>query len=203
MNEQPNLPLQSNMLRCLDVEPLLADYIDETLTSSERAAVEQHLATCPGCKEFAAELAQVTQFVAKAPPVEPPADLVTRIIFETQSGRHGTFSRGNWLQRALRPLVQPFLQPRLAMGMALTILSFSMVARLAGIQVTEIKASDLEPSRVWMEIENRTLRGWDAVVKKYENFKLVIEIQQRLNEMTSEPEAGKPTDPNDEKKESR
>jgi hypothetical protein len=174
---------EDNLLRCLDIEPLLADYVDNTLSAADRATVERHLVDCPVCKEFAADLVAITGFVAKVPAVEPPAALVTKIIFETQSGRHGTFVKENWFQRLLKPLVSPFSQPRLAMGMALTILSFSMVARLAGFQVTDIKATDLQPTRVWMEIENRTLRTWDQLVKKYENLKLVIEIQQRLNEM--------------------
>lgn len=175
-------------MKCVEIEALLADYVDGTLSAVERASVEQHLVSCPACREFAAEVQSATAFLARVPDVEPPPELAARIIFETQSGRHGALKPQSWWKRIFGPLVEPILQPRFAMGMALTILSFSMVARVTGIKVTEVRAEDLHPSKIWVEMENRAHRTWAGLVKRYENLKLVLEIQQQLEDWNEQQE---------------
>lgn len=182
-------------MNCVEIELLLAEYVDGTLSPVERGAVEQHLTGCAMCREYAADLQAGMQWLTNAVPVEPPPELVAKILFETQSGRHGTLKPQSWWRRILGPVIEPILQPRLAMGMALTILSFSMVARLTGVQVTEIKASDLHPQRVWVELENRVHRSWQEVVKKYENLRLVLLIQQQLNDWAEEEEEARKAKP--------
>jgi hypothetical protein len=78
------------------------------------------------------------------------------------------------------------------MGMAMTVLSFAMLGRFAGIQVRQLKPSDLEPAKVWAAIEDKALRTWDRGVKYYESLRLVYELQTRLKELTdqAEPERG-------------
>jgi len=73
-----------------------------------------------------------------------------------------------------------------AMGMAMTVLSFSMLARFAGIEPRQLKPSDLDPVKIWMAVDDRAHRGWDRTVKYYENLKLVIEIQSRLKDWTEQ-----------------
>jgi hypothetical protein len=80
----------------------------------------------------------------------------------------------------------PVLQPRFAMGMAMTILSFSMLARFAGVEVRQLKPADLKPTAVWSAIDNRAHRTWDQAVKYYENLRLVYEVQTRLQEWTEQ-----------------
>ena len=85
-------------------------------------------------------------------------------------------------------LLQPVLQPRFAMGMAMTILSFSMLARLGGINVRQLKMSDLDPAKVWETVDDRVQRTWSRAVKFYENLRLVYEVRSRLNELTAQEE---------------
>jgi len=87
---------------------------------------------------------------------------------------------GRWFARWLRPA----LQPKFAMGMAMTVLSLSMLGRFAGIQVRQLNPADLDPARIVMNIEDRIYRGWLAVVKYYESLRLVYEIQTRIQEWT-------------------
>jgi hypothetical protein len=75
------------------------------------------------------------------------------------------------------------------MGMAMTILSLSMLGRFAGIEVRQLNPADLDPARIVMSVEDRIHRGWMAVVKYYENLRLVYEIQTRIQEWTV-PEEG-------------
>lgn len=96
----------------------------------------------------------------------------------------------SWIGR----LLEPVLQPKFAMGMAMTILSFSMLARFAGIPVRQLKPSDLEPAKVWMSLEDKAYRSWDRAKKYYESLRLVYEIQQTLRDWneTSETQSAAP-----------
>jgi hypothetical protein len=84
--------------------------------------------------------------------------------------------------------VQPLIQPRFAMGMAMTILSFSMLGRFSGIEVRQLKPSDLEPTKVWAAVDDRAHRAWVRALKYYENLRLVYEVQTRLQEWSDQDE---------------
>lgn len=84
--------------------------------------------------------------------------------------------------------VSPVLQPRFAMGMAMTILSFAMLERCTGVPVQHIQAADLSPVRVWNGVEDRAIRIKDRVTKYYENMRLVYEIEGRIKELQEAPE---------------
>src|ERR1700686_1091328 len=88
-------------------------------------------------------------FMERAAEADPPPQLMTRILHETASGRHGRLGRPSgiraWFERALGWV----LQPRLVMGMALTIFSFSMMARCPGISPRQLRPSDMDPKKIW------------------------------------------------------
>ncbi|MDQ2713112.1 MAG: hypothetical protein M3Y24_12955, partial [Acidobacteriota bacterium] len=83
----------------------------------------------------------------------------------------------------------PILQPRLAMGMAMTILSFAMLERCTGIQVQRIQPSDLSPLRVWSGVEGKALRVKDQVVKYYDNLRIVYEIETHIRDLQEQQDA--------------
>lgn len=170
-------------MNCLALETILCDYIDGTLSAAGRAEVEQHLSECAACAEFAADVAGAVEFAGRAAAVEPPPELLTRILHEMPgAARHSLRKRPSWWRALFSAWLDPVLQPRYAMGMAMTILSFSMLARFAGIQVRQLKPSDLDPVKVWSLVDGRAHRAWDQVVRYYDNLRLVIEIQSRLSE---------------------
>ena len=74
------------------------------------------------------------------------------------------------------------------MGLAMTILSFAMLGRLSGIEVRQLKPSDLDPVKVWAAAEDRVHRGWERTMKYYENLKVVFEIQTRIREWNDQAE---------------
>ena len=82
----------------------------------------------------------------------------------------------------------PVLQPRFAMGMAMTILSFAMLKRCTGVEVKQIQPADLSPIRVWGGVEDKALRVKDQVVKYYDNLRVVYEIETHLKDL-EEPAA--------------
>lgn len=177
-------------MNCTEFESILADYIDGTLGASQRVAVEEHAATCATCREFMADAGGAHRLLKSAPEVEPPPELITRIAFQAPRGRvrHPSERRTLFGKLAARWL-QPVLQPRLVMGMAMTLLSFSMLERCTGVQVQHIQAADLSPARVWDGVEDKVLRTRDRVVKSYENLRVVYEIETRLKDLQQQQDA--------------
>lgn len=175
-------------MKCAELESLLCDYVDGTLTSSERATVDLHLESCASCRALVADSAAAVEFMSRAAEPEPPAALVNAILHEARAGKASPVRRSgarHWLGR----IFEPVFQPKFAMGMAMTILSFSMLGKLAGIEVRRLTPQDLEPAKVWSTLEDKAYRTWDRAKKYYESLRVVYEIQQTLNDW-SETEAG-------------
>lgn len=176
-------------MNCAELELLICDYVDGGLTPAERALVERHLAECPACAELARDSAAALAFMDRAEEVEPPPELITRILFDgpwshgkpkvDSQGRPKTGLR-NWLAN----LSSVLLQPRLVMGMAMTVLSLAIVAR----PVRQLQLSDIEPAKVWAGVEDRVYISWQRTVKFYENLKWVYEIQTTLHEWQQQDE---------------
>jgi hypothetical protein len=168
-------------MNCAELEPLICDYVDGTLDADGRGAVERHLGLCPSCAALAADSAEALQFIERAADVEPPPQLITRILFDAPWRKHARISgiRG-WLDR----VVSPFLQPRLVMGMAMSVLSLSLMFHT----VRQLKPSDLEPSKVLAGIEDRATRAWARTVKFYDNLKVVYQVESLLHEWQQQDE---------------
>ncbi|MBE7543767.1 MAG: zf-HC2 domain-containing protein [Bryobacteraceae bacterium] len=177
-------------MKCVDLEALLCDYVDGTLTQAERATVELHLAHCAACRQLAADAAEAVSFIERAADVEPPPALVNKILFDARQMGLAAAPRG--ARRGFARLFEPLLQPRFAMGMAMTILSFSMLGRFSGIQVRQLRAGDLEPAKVWATLEDKAHRAWERSKKYYESLRVVYEIQQTLNDWSQPPEEAAP-----------
>jgi len=174
-------------MTCANFEIALCDYLDGTLAAADRAEVERHLAGCPTCAELESDARAALQFMERAADVEPPPELVTKLFAIAQMPEAKTRVRRGirgWLER----LVQPILQPRLVMGLSLTILFFGMMARCAGIPGKHLSPADLDPARVWAGVEDRVQRGWERSVKFYENLRFVYQIQSRLREWREQQE---------------
>ena len=176
-------------MNCPEFESTLADYVDGILDASERARLEAHMASCSGCREMFEEVTAATAFLARVPEVEPPDTLITRIAYQAPAGRiRGPWERQGLLSRLASKWMQPVLQPRLVMGMAMTVLSFAMLERCTGVKVQNIQAADLSPVRIWGGVEDRAVRLKDRVVKSYENLRVVYEIETRLKDLEQQQE---------------
>jgi Putative zinc-finger len=171
-------------MNCAEFDIVLADYVDNTLAPEVRAQIEQHAAVCAGCEELLRDVTGAVSFMSRVAEVEPPPNLVTRIAFQMPMGRtREPFESPGWVSRLVTNWLRPILQPRLAMGMAMTILSFAMLERCTGVRVQHIQAADLSPIRIWGGFEDRAIRVKDRAVKYYENIRLVYEVETRLREL--------------------
>ena len=173
-------------MNCADVEILICDYVDGTLAPAAKAEVERHLAECAPCAELAGDAAEAVEFIGRAAVVEPPQELISQILFDQPWRKQ----RGSRLSTRFHAL----LQPRFAMGMALTVLSVAMIMP----KMRNFQPSDLSPAAVWAGIEGRADRLWARTQKYYDNLKFIYQIratlrdwQQRVQE-TSEAGASAP-----------
>jgi hypothetical protein len=199
-------------MRCAELEALLCDYVDGTLADAQRSLVERHLSECASCRSLVADARAALEFVVRTPPVEPPPELVTRILFQIPTSTQVRTGILGVLAARLRPL----LQPRFAMGMAMTILSFSMLGRFAGLGPRQLSPAELHPARVLQALDNTAHRAWERARKFYLSLRLVYEIQTQLREWSQQlqetalttaesgrVEPGEPARPNETKSGSR
>ncbi|MBS1857855.1 MAG: zf-HC2 domain-containing protein [Acidobacteria bacterium] len=165
-------------MTCAEIEILICDYVDGTLSAEAKAEVERHLDECPGCAELARDSAAAVGFMERAADVEPPPELITRILFDAPWAKAKPRRAGwlGWMGRWMKPMVQP----RFVMGAAMTILSFSMLSRY--VPMRQIKPGDLKPSAIWATLDDTAQRAWARTVKYYENLKVVYQIQALLRE---------------------
>ena len=167
-------------MNCAEAEILICDLVDGTLAPEPRAELERHLAACSACSELARDSAAAVSFMERAADVEPPAELVTRILFDPPWAQARAHSAGG-LRRRLRALLEPIFQPRFAMGMAMTILSFAMLAKFVK-PMRQWTARDLDPAVVWASVDDKAYRTWQRTVKFYESIRLVYQIQSTVKE---------------------
>ncbi len=171
-------------MNCPEFESILADYLDGTLSNSERAAVELHAAECAPCREFMADVTQGAVLVEKLEVIEPPQALITKIAYQAPLGRvRGPFERQTLWGRFVMSWLQPVLQPRFVMGAAMAVLSFSMLDRCTGTRVERVPAADLNPVKVLGGMEMKTVRFKDRLLKYYENLRVVYEVEARLRDL--------------------
>jgi hypothetical protein len=167
-------------MKCTDLESLICDYIDGVLRGPEMSTVELHLAACESCRETVAESRLALEFMSRVAEVEVPPALVNKILFEVRAGGSAPVrtSKRTWISR----FFEPALQPKFAMGMAMTILSFAMLGKFAGIPMRQLKPADLAPANVWATVEDKTWRSWERAKKYYESLRLVYEIRETLSD---------------------
>jgi hypothetical protein len=169
-------------MNCAEIEILICDYVDGTLAPAQRAEVDRHLSTCAACSELVRDASAAVRFMERAEEVEPPPELISRILFDPPWQKR----KSGWLGKVFHG----FLQPRFAMSMALTILSFSMVVR----NVHQFQPADLEPVKVWGSIETRAQLLWARAEKFYDSLKFVYQIQTTLREWQQGQEQQVPPD---------
>ncbi len=105
----------------------------------------------------------------------------------------------------MRAVLSPVLQPKLAMGIAMTMITLSFLWQYAVPR--QLRPSDLQPTKVWAALEDRAYYAWGRTVKFYDNLKFVYQIQSMLRDLQQQDEEQQPkaapksqTRPTDERK---
>lgn len=171
-------------MQCSEFEIRLCEYLDGALDVAGRRELEEHASGCELCASLLADSQAVGRFLERVEAVEAPRELVTNILYQTRHvpARLG-HERSGWHQ-----WVQTLLQPRYAMSMAMTILSVSMLYRLAGVQIRQLEAADLNPIRIWESVDDNAHRLWSRGIKFYENVRFLYEITAQWRALQAEDE---------------
>jgi anti-sigma factor RsiW len=105
-------------MKCEDVSKELITYLDGRANSSERRKIEDHLASCPGCRSRAEEMRKVSMLLGDLPAIEPSFGFDARV-----RQRVAAEPQRSWFWRLVPP-------PRPAFAMALLIAMTVLVAKL-------------------------------------------------------------------------
>ena len=177
-------------MNCADLDLVLCDYLDGTLPADRRTAVERHLSECTACTELTKDASAAMAFMERVAEVSPPQVLVTKILYHTPAARSVWKTSGfrGWLNRIFAPV----MQPRVAMGAMMTILSLSMMTRCAGTPQHPLSAADLDPVKLWASLDDRAHRTWERSLKAYESMRLVYEVRSRLHDWKAQQEENAP-----------
>jgi len=180
-------------MNCRQIDELLCEYLDGTLPLEQHRAFQQHAADCPACAEAIADSELALGFVREVPPAEPPLELIADIIHDTigvrgtmpvlapaggGSGAPGVFG---WL----RPVFNPFLQPRFAMSMVMAVLSLSMLTFYAKGALENWQPGQSKPVAVAEHIGDQFQRAWEATTEFFETVRGMYQLQR---EFAREPE---------------
>lgn len=175
---------------CLELEALLAEYAEGGLAQAERRRVGEHLAACTACTETLGDMHVALAVAHEVEEAAPPPRLVHRILEQTTG-------KLTWRQR-LRLWARPVLEPRVAMGLAMALISTSIVLRSTGADLSGMSLADLSPTRIYEELDRRVHLAGTRVVKYYRDLRIVYEIQtqlQAIRETNAPPEEPKQQPP--------
>jgi hypothetical protein len=67
------------MSKCRDIQPELSAYVDDALLPSQRAEVDEHVATCSRCQQELAELRTLAAGMAALPKLQPPPRFLAEV----------------------------------------------------------------------------------------------------------------------------
>ncbi|HUC42111.1 MAG TPA: zf-HC2 domain-containing protein [Candidatus Micrarchaeaceae archaeon] len=97
-------------MNCREAQRRLPGYFDGAMRSSEHAAVHRHVTGCSDCREQLERFRRLMICLGHVNPVEPPADLATRIrVRASQIEPRWVFPRRLWTR--LRMISEDILEP--------------------------------------------------------------------------------------------
>jgi hypothetical protein len=183
-------------MTCRQIDQLLCEYLDGTLSIEQHRAFEAHVAQCAACSETLSDSKFALGFVQKVPGVEPPVELIADIIHDT-IGVRGTLpvlapvggSAAHGLSGWLRPLFNPLLQPRFAMSMVMALLSLSMLTFYAKGALENWQTGQSRSVVVVENLGGQFSRAWEATAEFFQTLRGMYQLQR---EFAREPEEAPP-----------
>lgn len=199
-------------MNCSRCETLLSDYMEEALPSPVRLAVQEHLDSCPDCRELLEEVRQLRSELADFPPAAPPEGMVESILLQTVGPPK---SRSLW-RDIFSPTLLPFLTPRFAFATGIMFVFLSLMVNVLGPgfsgRSSDLSASTLaeggarvanQVSKRWEQFRDFRARAWEElslwaedvtgrldyhlITGLFRNYQEAVEDQKRKLE---EPEQG-------------
>ena len=182
-------------VECPEVENILGLYVEGGLAETQSAMVRAHLSTCEACALLALEMEFTISLCKEFPELEPPPHLVERVLEET-IGLRQSLSWMEYLRELFRPV---YASPRFATGACLAAISFLIVMNAMGVNLGEVRWSEITPRTV-VDSLNRTANvAYDIGMRRLNDLKILYQIQSKIEELQTDD--GQPAKPsNDEPK---
>ncbi len=70
----------TNELTCQELVELVTDYFENALTETERARVEQHLASCDGCDTYVEQMRETIETLGKLQEKDVSAEAQEKLL---------------------------------------------------------------------------------------------------------------------------
>jgi Putative zinc-finger len=178
-------------VECLEIENILGLYVEGGLVESQSAVVRAHLSTCEACALLVLEMEFTISLCKEFPELEPPPRLIEKVLQET-IGLHQSLSWKEYLRELFRPV---YASPRFATGACLAAISFSMVMNALGVNLGEVRWSQITPRNV-VDGLNRTVNvAYDNSMRRLNDLKILYQLQSKIEELrTDEGEPEKPSE---------
>jgi len=175
-----------NGLECSQFEALLADALDGVLTSGDQTAFDAHARSCTLCGPMLADAREGRLWLETLEDVEPPKNLVHNILAattmaEAAPGAEPAASRTK--RTGFRPLLAGFFRSRVATSFSMAFFSLSLTLTVAGVRVSDLAKVDWHPSALAKSAMLQFTHVESAVVKYYENMRLVNEVESKVKEL--------------------
>ena len=185
-------------VECHEVENVLGLYAERELGEAQSAMVRGHLSTCEACAQLALEMEFTICLCREFPELEPPPRLIQRVLQET-IGLQQSLSWKEYLRELFRPL---YASPRFATGACLAAVSLSIVMNALGVDLGEVRWSQITPRTV-VDGLNRTANvAYDNGMRRLNDLKILYQLQSKIDELrTDNGEVEKPSEAEPTKKE--
>ena len=185
-------------VECHEIENVLGLYAELGLGETQSAMVRAHLSTCEACALLALEMEFTISLCREFPELEPPPRLIERVLQET-IGLQQSLSWKEYLRELFRPL---YASPRFATGACLAAVSFSIVMNALGVNLGEVRWSEITPRTV-VDGLNRTANvAYDNGMRRLNDLKILYQLQSKIDELRrDDDELEKPSEAEPTKKE--
>jgi anti-sigma factor RsiW len=160
---------------CEHTDERLSDYLDNLLTTEERAAFLRHVPSCANCAPLFASVSHLVKNLHSIAEVDAPAHLVYAILDQTLGPRE------SFWQRTLR-LFRGVGTARFAYGSVSLAVMLVVLLSASGFSFRHPKMADLHPATVYRNANSRAHVVYAKGTKFFSDLRVVNEIQSRLRE---------------------
>jgi Putative zinc-finger len=164
---------------CEQTEARLSDYLDGLLDASEWSAFNQHVNTCAVCTPLVASVAHTLGGLYALEQVEPSLQLETAILTATIGVVRTKYDFWAWL-RSLQ-------SPRFVYGAVSVAATVVLLLTATGFNWRKPKLADLAPTTVYRRANSQLHVAYARSTKFVSDFRVVYEIQSRMNEGDQNP----------------
>lgn len=183
---------------CGEWETLLAEALDGLLNPADEARFLAHKAACQACAALYEEARKGREWLEfLSPEPDPPEGLLERILATTGPGRlqgrtANSLERPGTVPEFVPPVwrlpgffarMRAGLQPRLMMTVAMAFFSIALTMNLAGIQLKNLRPSQLRPQAVRSYMERQLSMASVPIVRYYDHLRFVYEVEAQVREL--------------------